>query len=309
MDVSIIIVSFNTKDLLKSCIESIYESNLVFKFEIIVVDNASIDGSQEMLKENFPNCNIIQNRDNVLFAKANNQGAAIAKGKYLLLLNSDTIVKSNELEKLVDFAECSSNKVACFGPKVLNPDGSIQSRGFALASISERITMVFNLNRLIPSFLAKHILPEGTPDLVEESHKVGWVSGCCMLFKKNVYEKLNGLNENLEFYGEEPEFGYRLMKNGYETWFVSNSSIIHIGGQSTKHESANFLNDLEGKLFRYSQLQKYTVGYKKSIMMSKIVIIGCYIKSFFYTEKNSKKYFSDAIVYEKKVIDYLKNMM
>lgn len=304
-EVSIIIVSFNTIKVLDECIHSIYKSNLRFSYEIIVIDNASKDESVEMLRKKYSEITVIENKTNKLFAKANNQGAHIAKGKYLLLLNSDTIVEKDNLEKLIMFLTISSDKIACVGPTVLNQDKTLQSSGYALPSISERVTMVFHLNHLVPKWIGRLILPIGTPNLYDSNHKVGWISGCCILIRKEVYLQVGGLNEELQFYGEEPELGWKLKKFGYETWVISDSSIVHLGGQSTKNDSTNFLKDTEGKLYRYSQLQKFTVGYSKAIYMSKIVILSSQIKKNLSGSRVKKDYFNNTIEYEEKVVEYL----
>lgn len=303
--VSIIIVSFNTKNVLNSCLESIIKSNLKFPHEIIIIDNNSSDGSADLVLKKFSDTKLIINKTNNLFAKANNQGAEIANGKYLLLLNSDTIIEENNLEKLVSFIDSKNYKVACVGPTVINADRTIQSSGFALPSVWERITMVFHLNRLLPRLIGQRILPLGTPGIYSKNHRTGWVSGCCMLIRRDIYVNLGGLNDQLEFYGEEPEFCLRLQNNGYETWLVKDSTIIHLGGKSSSTEFANFLTDTEGKLRRYTALQLYTVGIKKSIIMSRIVLLSAYIKRFFCTA-DKKTFFNAAIRHESNVIDYLK---
>ncbi len=305
---SIIIVSYNTVKLTTDCIKSIYNSKLNFNFEIIVIDNASKDNSVEVIRNNWPEIILINNSENRLFAQANNQGARLAKGKYLLLLNSDTIVLKNEIEKLIDFMEHFQNNIACVGPTVLNEDGTIQSQGFALASIFERVTMVFKLNKIIPTRVARYVLPTGIPGLINSNHEVGWVAGCCMLIRKEIYISLGGLNENLQFYGEEPEFGFRLKQHGYKSWLISEAKIIHLGGKSSDLPEASFLKDLDGKLFRYGQLQKFTVGYSKAIIMSQVVIFSAWLKLIVTSSKAKKEYFSKAIEYELKVADYLKKM-
>lgn len=305
-DVSIIIISFNTCKLIVNCINSIYNSNLKFKFELIVVDNDSKDCTCEILKNKFNKIKIIKNNKNNLFAKANNQGSLIANGRFILLLNSDTIVQKDNLEKLVSFLDSSPQQIACVGPTVLNENGTIQSHGYALPSVAERVAMCFKLHEFLPKFIARFALPDGTPGLIEGPHKVGWISGCCMLIRREVYLEIGGLNEDLEFYGEEPELGYRLNKAGYETYVVTNANIIHLGGRSTLNNAANFLKDLDGKLYRYSQLQKFTVGFAKAISMSQVVLCAAFIKRFLALTPKNKSYFDNAIAYEKKVIDYLK---
>jgi GT2 family glycosyltransferase len=305
VDFSIIIVSFNTREILKNCIDSILGSNISYRFEIIIVDNHSKDGSTDMIKENYPLVKIIENQQNLLFAKANNQGSKLACGRYLLLLNSDTIVLKGEIEKLMCFIENAPKKISCVGPTILNIDRTIQSQGYALPSIFERITMAFKLNKLIPSKIAQAVLPVGIPFITKQAHKVGWLSGCCILIKKDLYDLIGGLNDALGFYGEDVELGWRLKKLGFETWVINASAIVHLGGRSTINDCDDFLNDVEEKLYRYSQLQKYTVGYKKAIYMSKIVMLSEQIKKILSITSEDIKYFERAIEYEKRVVIYL----
>lgn len=294
-------------EILDNCLISIEQSNLKIPYEIIVIDNNSTDGSPEMVELKHPSIRIIKNKKNNLFAKANNQGAEIASGKYLLLLNSDTIVEAGNLEKLVDFIDKQDHrKIACVGPIVLNDDKTLQSAGYALPSIRERITMCFHLNRLLPRFLARLILPTGTPGIYHSRHLTGWISGCCMLIRNDVYKQLGGLNEELEFYGEEPEFCMRLNQNGYETWLVNDAAIIHLGGKSTCTGNATFLSEEQGRLRRYTALQIHTVGIRRSLVMSRVVLLAARLK-YFFCKNDKKSYFMNAIRHEKAVINYMKN--
>ncbi len=305
---SIIIVSFNTRDILKDCLVSIEKAQIACSYEIIVVDNDSRDGSIGMIKEDFSGIIVIENKQNCLFAKANNQGVAIARGQCLLLLNSDTLVEKGNIEKLVLFLDKASSRIACVGPVVLNDDRTLQSCGYALPSIAERLSMVLHLSRLLPKTVARLLLPAGIPGLYEENHRVGWISGCCMLIRSDVYRALGGLNEALEFYGEEPEFCSRLSKSGYETWLVQEATIIHLGGKSSGDEHAAFLKDETGAMRRYTELQKCTVGIRKSIVMSRIVIVSAIFK-YLISDRSKKVYFKNAISRERAIIRYMKNTL
>ena len=139
MDLSIIIVSYNTKDLLKECLISIYKNISQIKFEILVVDNNSRDGSPLMVEKKFSKVKLIKNRENKGFAAANNIGIKKSKGKYLLLLNSDTLVLPDSLEEMVKFMD-RTPEAGVVGGKLLNPDGSLQSfgRGRSLKQSRER---------------------------------------------------------------------------------------------------------------------------------------------------------------------------
>ena len=151
MDVSIIIVSWNTKQLLEQCLYSIYKNSEGLSCQIIVVDNGSTDGSAEMVKDKFPQVNLIRNMENRGFAAANNQGIKISKGRYVLLLNSDTIILDNAITKTVKFADNHPN-VAVVGCKVLNPDMTLQRTCFMFPSTLNMIlsTTYLYLSHSIP---------------------------------------------------------------------------------------------------------------------------------------------------------------
>ena len=128
---------------------------------------------------------------------------------------------------------------------------------------------------------------------------VGWVVGAAMMMRADLYRKVGGLSEQIEFYGEEPEFGYRTTKLGYRTIYYADAELIHLGGESTKKVTVN----QETQLYCYSLLQRATVGYSKAILMSQIVILAAYLKRLV---SSNKTYFTEAIRYEKEVVRYLK---
>lgn len=300
IDLSIIIVSWNTKDILRDCLRSIRQSEWRGSYEIIVVDNHSQDGSPEMIKEEFKEVVLIENQDNRLFAIANNQGARVAKGRYLLLLNSDTLVYGDNLQKMVDFFDRQPSDVICVGPKVLNKDHTLQSCGWPTGKLMLRIVLGFKLHWLLPVKLVRALLLPTLPLGENVTCSVGWVVGACMMMDARKYKEVGGLSERIEFYGEEPEFGYRTYyKYGYKTMYYADAEIIHLGGQSTSKTHI----DEEVSLRRYSLLVKETVGLKTGINQSRIVVVAGYLKRML---SSNKQYFTDAINYEKRVIAYLK---
>lgn len=240
---SIIIVSFNKRDITAQCLRSIYAATWDFAFEIILVDNHSQDDTLEYVRLNFPDIRVIANDDNKLFAIANNQGAKIAKGEYLLLLNNDTIVEGDNLSKLVHYLESLPEKIVCVGPKILNPDASIQSQGHVLKCSGSIVTNLL-LHKILPDALILRLLPAGIPIRRPIAREVGWVLGACMLVRADYYHASGGLNERLIFYGEEPEFSWRAKKNRKETWYYPEANIIHLGGASTDSNWGNtmFIN-------------------------------------------------------------------
>lgn len=149
---SIIVVSYNTKETTDNCLSSIYNSMWKDPFEVIVIDNDSHDGSVEMIKSKYPYVKLIVNEDNKLFAIANNQGANWACGKYLLLLNSDTLVEKDNLQKMLSYFETVPDDVICIGPKVLNMDGTIQSSGYPNPGLRGAFLYVFQITQTFASF-------------------------------------------------------------------------------------------------------------------------------------------------------------
>lgn len=307
MKLSIIIVSFNTKDILDDCIASIKNSSTKSPYEIIVIDNSSCDGSVEMLESKYPEVKLIKNKENRLFSIANNQGAEIATGEYLLLLNSDTLVYDNNLDKLVRYMDELDQHVICVGPKILNKDKTLQSQGMFGMSLLSAFSQYFKVDRLLPTFIGKWLCPQvGTYSWnCDIPHEVGWVAGCAMLIRREEYMQLGGLNERLEFYGEEPEFSYRAKKHGYLTYYYPHAEIIHLGGYSTPKQ-VNSEEAQEIALRRYTKLVEQTVGYRTAIWISRIVILSCYFK---YPFVMNKAILRDRIRGDRKVIEKFKQLL
>lgn len=246
-NLSIVIISFNTKELLRNCINSVYETTKNLNYEIIVVDNASTDGSPEMIETDFRDTTIIKNTENLGFAKANNQAMRIAKGEYFLLLNSDTIAKEGAIEALVNFME-KQEKAASVGPKVLNVDGTLQSKGFYFPSLSESLILLFRVYKFFPKKIRSYLFPKIFRD-ENTIRKVDWVSGCCILIQKDIVYKIGLLDEVLFFYGEEIEWCYRAKKAGYSVYYFPKAEIIHYGGASKIDSSVQRLIDTKRALY------------------------------------------------------------
>lgn len=237
-DISIIIVSFNTCEILKNCINSLYTSNLNFLFEIIVVDNASTDSSVQMIESHFTDVILIKNSINLMFSKANNVGIKQAKGEYVLLLNSDTIVTPNQLEKLLFFLKKNPH-ISAVGPRILNFNGTIQSESFPFDDFRNLICNYLKLSKWpISNFFKLKLLPPGFIGFQNGyARKTSWISGCCMLINKDKLQNCIGyLDEDLLFYGEDVEWCYRAKKRGELVYILPQSEIIHLGGASTNGE-------------------------------------------------------------------------
>jgi GT2 family glycosyltransferase len=236
IDLSIIIINYNVKEFLLNLLDSIRNAVKNISTEIIIVDNASDDGSVEILQEKFPNIKLIANKKNVGFGSANNQAMEAAKGRYFLLINPDAIVREDTLLKMLEFFN-KTPQVGIAGCKVLNPDGSLQlacRRSFPGPWTS--FTKVMGLSKLFPKsrLFARYNLTYLNEN---QTYEVDAVSGAFMMIKKEVYEKIGGFDQQFFMYGEDLDLCYRAQKSGYKVFYVHNTEIIHYKGESTKRSS------------------------------------------------------------------------
>lgn len=249
VDVSIIIVNWNTRDILRDCLKSVYEQTQDIEFEVIVVDNASADGSAEMVKKNFPRVTLLENSENHGFAAANNQGIAIARGRYVLLLNSDTVILEKAIEKTISFAD-SHPKAAVVGCRVLNPDMTLQHSCFMFPSILNMLLSATYLYKLFPrnKFFGRERMTWWDRNDVRE---VDVITGCFMLVRRKVIEQVGLMDERFFMYGEETDWCYRFKKAGWKNIFIPDVKIIHIGGQSSKKIATEMSLQLWGSILQF----------------------------------------------------------
>jgi len=224
VDMSIVLVCWNNKAYLDPCLKSLYEGGLKSSFDVIVVDNGSTDGSQQMLAEKYPQVKLIQNAGNVGLGKASNQGIEATNGRHVLLLNNDTLVNGPALDVLVEYLDAHPEAGATAG-KLLNPDNSFQS-GFApFSTLLEEFLIVTHIGELIWTGYPSH----GDSNEIKAT---GWMSSACLLVRRAALDKIGLLDEGYFIYGDEADLQYRLNKAGWKVVFLPNSSIIHFGGRS-----------------------------------------------------------------------------
>ncbi|HON58920.1 MAG TPA: glycosyltransferase family 2 protein [Smithella sp.] len=224
-ELSIIVVNWNTRDLLRNCLRSVYETVTDLCYEIIVVDNASTDGSLEMLEKEFPGVNRIVNRQNRGFGRANNQAFAIMKGRYALLLNTDTMVTSVAVGKLWQFMETHQD-VGIVGGQLLNADGSKQN---SVASFPNLMSLLLNMP------LLEYVCPRKYPSK-RYSHaapiEVDSVIGACMMIRKEALEQAGFFDERYFFFFEETDLARSIRLKGWKVYHVPDAFIYHLQGQS-----------------------------------------------------------------------------
>lgn len=249
MDVSIIIVNWNTEALLRNCLTSIYKQTTNIDYEVIVVDNASTDQSIEMVRHNFPTVKLIQNKENRGFATANNQALETAQGRFILLLNSDTIVLDKAIEKTFAFAS-THPEVGATGCRVLNSDGTVQTTCFMFPSLLNMLLSCTYLYKFFPKnrFFGREQMTWWNRNDVRQ---VDVITGCFMLIRREAIEQVGLMDESFFVYAEETDLCYRLKENGWKVMFTPVGQIIHLGGQSTAKIPVSMIIHLRLNILRF----------------------------------------------------------
>lgn len=240
LKLSVIIVNYNVQHFLEQCLYSVRKAAQRVETEIFVVDNNSVDGSVQMVREKFPEVHLISNPDNLGFSKANNQAMRIARGEYVLLLNPDTVVEEETFEKTVRFMD-EHPDAGGLGVKMLDGKGNFlpeSKRGLPTPAVA--FYKIFGLSRIFPkskTFGRYHL---GFLDK-EKTHSIEILSGAFMLMRKAALDKVGLLDEDFFMYGEDIDLSYRLILGGYKNYYFPETRIIHYKGESTKKSSVNYV--------------------------------------------------------------------
>ncbi len=235
IDISFVIVNYNSTELLINCLESIEKFTSGINYELIVVDNNSAIGDIETLLKNKDRITLIKNDVNRGFGAANNQGVKIAKGKYILLLNNDTILFENSIKKVFDFAETLDGK-EIIGCRLLNEDKTIQKSVYDFPTLLNVFTSNFFLYLLFPRskyFNKYHLMNRGLNKITEADV----VTGAFIFMSRKKFNELGGFDERFFFYMEDTDLCYRHKKDGGKVLYFPDTSIIHLKGKSAKDES------------------------------------------------------------------------
>lgn len=264
MDLSIIIPSFNTRDLLDRCLSSVYRSlaDSPLTAEVIVVDNGSEDGSKELLNNKYTHAIKVFNKENVGYGKANNIGIRMAKGRYILLLNSDCVVLDQALDRLVDFLK--STPKSFVGGKLLNEDMTPQASCGPFYTIPTVLTMLFlgGDRRQVTRY---------SPEVKKE---VDWVSGACILASKVSFLSVGLFDEAIFMYMEEIDLLYRAKQKGYTVYFTPEAQFIHTGAASSKHKKEPVVNIYRGLTYFYKKHRSWVEqGILKSALVIKALVV------------------------------------
>ncbi|MEA1970690.1 MAG: glycosyltransferase family 2 protein [Thermodesulfobacteriota bacterium] len=262
MDITIVIVNWNTKNLLRDCLESIYKTVRDITFEIIVVDNASHDGSVAMVVKEFPGVRIIENSENRGFGAANNQAFTVMKGRYALLLNTDTVLTENAAHELFTFME-NHDVAAMAGGQLLNRDGSRQN---SIANFPTVFTLLMNTS------LLEYLFPGKYPSKRYE-HKnpleVESVVGACVLVRKKAMDEVGMFDERYFFFFEETDWACQMRAAGWKVYHVPSAMIYHLQGKSI---GRNIRSRVEFYRSRYKFFSKWR-GHSYNVAVSIIVFV------------------------------------
>ena len=231
MELSIVIVNWRTRDALRECLRSIERQEDVATPEIIVVDNASGDGSAEMVASAFPRVRLIRNTENRGFAAACNQGMRVAGGRYILLLNPDTVMRPGTLAGILGFAEARPGS-AVIGCRVVNPDGNLERTCFRYPSLTNVVLSAFCLDRIFPRsrFFGREFMTWWDRDSVRD---VEVVTGSFMLVRREAVDQVGLMDERYFMYAEEADWCYRFAQAGWRMTFTPTAEIVHLSSQSS----------------------------------------------------------------------------
>ncbi len=227
MDLSVVIVNFNVQFFLEQCILSVQAASKNLKTEIIVVDNNSNDGSCKLLKEKYPSVVLIENKKNIGFSKATNQGVKIATGEYVLILNPDTVVAEDTFIQLLSFAKQKQN-LGILGVKLIDGSGNFlpeSKRGIPIPKVA--FNKLFGISSThTGKYYATHLNED-------ESGVVDVLVGAFMFLKRTVYNEVNGFDEAYFMYGEDIDLSYKILKKGYQNYYYAQTQVLHYKGEST----------------------------------------------------------------------------
>jgi GT2 family glycosyltransferase/lipopolysaccharide/colanic/teichoic acid biosynthesis glycosyltransferase len=268
MTLSVIIVNYNVRQFLDNALSSVHRALQGIDAEVFVVDNGSDDGSAEMVAAKYPRVTLMTSKENTGFARANNTAIRRSGGRYILLLNPDTIVQEDTFKVMLEFFETHPG-AGLAGCKILNPDGSFQlpcRRSFPTPWVA--FTKTFGLSALFPRsrWFGRYNLTYLSQD---ETYQVEAVSGSFMMFRREVVEKIGGLDETFFMYGEDLDYCYRVLSAGYTIWYVHSTAIIHYKGESTRRSSINEL-----RLFYHAMELFVAKHYNRSFVLTAVLRAG-----------------------------------
>jgi GT2 family glycosyltransferase len=282
-DVSIIIVSWNAKKYLLNCLNSLIQRQKEYSQELIVVDNASSDGSAELVEKDFPQVKLIRNEENLGFAKANNIGIRASTGRYICLINSDVVVLDNCVKLMIEFMD-QHLKAGMGGPRVLNPDRTLQVSCRHFPSIWNNLCQAIALNKVFPKsvFFSEPFMNCWNHDSVRS---VDVLTGCFWLVRRKALDDVGLLDEDFFFYGEDIDWCKRFNDTGWEVRFYPAAEAIHFGGASSSNAPIRFYLEMQKADLNYWRKHHGRLGqlaYWIIIMLRHLVRLPVYVLIYIF---------------------------
>ncbi len=266
--VSVIIVSFNTKDILKNCLDALFSNCTDRSMEVFVVDNASADGSADMVRNTFPEVHLIENRQNLGFAAANNQAFRLASGSYFLILNPDAYIREGALEHAVAFMEKTPDCGLC-GGKIISPEGHLEPSARRFPS---PLSKLLTLTGLSSRFSASPVLNrhEFGGFLHDKPLEVDWVPGTFTIIRKTMLDSIGLFDERFFIYYEETDLCLRAKKAGWKVYFIPDAEVMHIGGACSKTRKDKTFDDNASQVLSFRMRSEWLYYRKNSGLLAVI---------------------------------------
>ncbi|HKP12740.1 MAG TPA: glycosyltransferase family 2 protein [Blastocatellia bacterium] len=285
LTLSIIIVNWNTRDITRDCLRSVREHAGGVAYEVIVVDNASSDGSAEMIRAEFPKVHLIANDENVGFGRANNQAMRVARGRYFLLLNSDTVIFDDSIQRLVSFI-ADDPRIGIAGCKLLFEDGTLQSSCSRFPSIRVALLEDLMLYKFLPRRLQGELLLGGYwPH--DRARDVEAVWGAAMMVRRRVFEQTGGFDERIFMYGEDLEWCMRVHDRGWRIAFTPEAAIVHLNHKSSEKKYGDERIDLCHK--RAYEIYRRRAGLAAMLLMMLIKTFGALVRVSYFGLRAKRK--------------------
>jgi GT2 family glycosyltransferase len=284
---SIVIVTWNGKRYAMECLESIYKQPAHVPFEIIVVDNASTDGTPVAIREQFPELRVVENQTNLGFAKANNVGAALSKGKYVALINSDVVVYEGCLDKLLQVMEANSD-IGIIGPKMICPDESVGLSVMRLPTMWNTLCAALAVHSVLPDSPRLSGFSVRT-DKVRGLENVQVVTGWFWMISRRALDQVGGLDERFFMFGEDIDWCQRFSEAGWRVVFCADAESLHYGGGSSEKAPDRYYVEMRRanlQYFRKHHGRWGAAGYRVSIALHELARITGYSLSYCLSRAN-----------------------
>ena len=283
VDLTVLVVSYNTRALLKDCLSSIYQKTKGVEFEVMVVDNGSNDDSVRMIRREFPQVKLIENQENLGFARANNQAIKQSRARYYLLFNPDTSFKATSPQRMIKFMD-EHPEVGILGCKILNTDGTIQPSNASFPNLFTEFLRVFQLKKLVPGVRSRERIGQKWSGMLgstlreyfrvywdsERIREVDWVSGACLLVRRKAIEDVGLLDEDFFMYYEDADWCYRMRKKGWKTYYFPFFEATHYVGKSNSTFNPKTFIERQKSMYHYFRKHRE----RKAVLLLRLFIFG-----------------------------------